>query len=206
MGHQPPSIQPSYRRCARRQNDRWERRHEGFVAIAKRGGVDVLFLGDSITDFWRNRGSNVWNKYYAPRQAANFGISGDRTEHVLWRIDHGELDGIKPKVVVLMIGTNNTGKEKDGKPRNTVPEVIAGVTAVVRDIRTRLPDSKVLLLGIFPRGNLDDLQRAQVALINTVIAKIGRREDGEVSGHRPEFSRGRWHAAQEHYAGSAPSQ
>ena len=70
-------------------------------------------MGDSITDFWRNRGSNVWNKYYAPRHAANFGISGDRTQHVLWRMDHGELDGIHPKVVVLMIGTNNTGKEKD---------------------------------------------------------------------------------------------
>ena len=165
-----PTLRPS-------QNDSWERRHEGFVAIAKQGGVDVLFMGDSITDFWRNRGSNVWNQFYAPRHPANFGISGDRTEHVLWRIDHGELDGIKPKVVVLMIGTNNTGKEKNGKLRNTVPEVIAGVTAVVNDIRTHLPDSKILLLGIFPRGNLDDLQRSQVALINTVIAKL---DDGKM--------------------------
>ncbi len=150
----------------------WVARHEGFVAEAKQGGVDLLFLGDSITDFWRNRGSNVWNQYYAPRHAANFGISGDRTEHVLWRIDHGELDGIKPKVVVLMIGTNNTGKERNGQPRNTVPQVVAGVQTVVRDIREKLPASKILLLGIFPRGNFDDLQRSQVALVNTVIAKL----------------------------------
>ena len=154
------------------RDPKWVKRHEGFVAEAKQGGVDLLFLGDSITDFWRNRGSNVWNKYYAPRHAANFGISGDRTEHLLWRMDNGELDGIHPKVVVLMIGTNNTGKEKNGQPRNTVPQVVEGVQAVVRDIRKKLPESKILLLGVFPRGNFDDPQRAQVALINTVIRKI----------------------------------
>ena len=156
----------------------WTRRHEGFVQEAKKGGIDILFLGDSITDFWRNRGSNVWNRCYAPRHAANFGISGDRTQHVLWRIDNGELDGIHPKVVVLMIGTNNTGKENDHKtPRNTVPEVAEGVRAVVNDMRARLPDSKILLLAIFPRGGLDDPQRAQVALINTLIAKL---DDGKM--------------------------
>jgi lysophospholipase L1-like esterase len=157
---------------------KWVARHEGFVQEAQKGGIDILFLGDSITDFWRNKGSNVWNKYYAPRHAANFGISGDRTQHVLWRMDHGELDGIHPKAVVLMIGTNNTGKETDHKtPRNTVPEVAEGVQAVVNDIRAKLPDSKILLLAIFPRGTLDDPQRAQVALINPLIAKL---DDGKV--------------------------
>jgi len=156
----------------------WLKRHTNFVAQAKQGGIDILFMGDSITDFWRVRGSNVWNQYYAPHHAANFGISGDRTQHVLWRMDNGELDGIKPKVVVLMIGTNNTGKERDNKtPRNTVPETIAGVQAVVADIRARLPDSKILLLAIFPRGTLDDPQRAQVALVNTAIAKL---DDGKM--------------------------
>lgn len=154
----------------------WLKRHEGFVAEAQKGGVDILFMGDSITDYWRNRGSNVWNKYYAPRHAANFGISADRTEHVLWRMDHGELNGIKPKVVVLMIGTNNTGKERNGSIRNTTPQVIEGVTAVVQDLRAKLPDTKILLLAIFPRSTLDDPQRAQVALINTVIAKLDDRK------------------------------
>lgn len=157
---------------------KWVQRHEGFVQEAQKGGIDILFLGDSITDFWRNRGSNVWNQFYAPRHAANFGISGDRTQHLLWRIDHGELDGIHPKVVVLMIGTNNTGKENDHQtPRNTVPQTIEGVQAVVSDIRRKLPDSKILLLAIFPRSTLDDPQRAQVALINPVIARL---DDGKM--------------------------
>jgi lysophospholipase L1-like esterase len=156
----------------------WVRRHEGFVAQAKQGGIDVLFMGDSITDFWRNRGSNVWNQFYAPLHAANFGISGDRTQHVLWRMDNGELDGIHPKVVVLMIGTNNTGKERDKKtPRNTPAQVIEGVTAVVNDIRAKLPDSKILLLAIFPRGDGGPEQQAQINEINPAIAKL---DDGKM--------------------------
>ena len=158
------------------RDPKWVERHEGFVKIAQAGGVDLLFLGDSITDFWRNRGSNVWNKYYGARHAANFGISGDRTEHVLWRIDQGELDGIKPRVVVLMIGTNNTGKDKNGHPRNANTETIQGVQAVVARIREKLPETKILLLAIFPRGAFDNPQRAQVALLNTVIAKL---DDGD---------------------------
>jgi len=151
----------------------WIARHNSFVAEAKKGGVDILFVGDSITDFWRNRGSNVWNAVYAPQHAANFGINGDRTQHVLWRIDHGELDGIHPKVVVLMIGTNNTGKERDKKtPRNTPDQVIAGVTAVVNDIRAKLPDSKILLLAIFPRGDGGPEQQAQIDEINPAIARL----------------------------------
>jgi lysophospholipase L1-like esterase len=160
------------------RDEKWMARHEGFVQEARKGGIDILFLGDSITDGWRNTGSNVWNKYYAPRHAANFGISGDRTQHILWRMEKGELDGIKPKVVVLMIGTNNTGKEKDnGKIRNTVPETIAGVQAVVKELRAKLPDSKILLLAIFPRDTLNDPQRAQIVLINTMIAKL---DDGKM--------------------------
>jgi lysophospholipase L1-like esterase len=160
------------------RDEKWVARHEGFVQEARKGGIDILFLGDSITDGWRDTGLNVWNKYYAPRHAANLGISGDRTQHVIWRMEKGELDGIKPKVVVLMIGTNNTGKEKDnGKIRNTVSETIEGVQAVVKELRVKLPDSKILLLAIFPRSTLDNPQRAQVALVNTVIAKL---DDGKM--------------------------
>ncbi len=149
------------------------RRHEGFVEQARKGNVEVLFLGDSITDFWRTRGSNVWNHCYAPRHAANFGISGDRTQHVLWRIEHGELDGIYPNVVVLMIGTNNTGKERDGKTiRNSPPEVVEGVTAVVRAIRAKLPQTRILFLGIFPRGEKTDAIRQQLKEINLQLALL----------------------------------
>ena len=151
----------------------WIKRHEGFVDQAKAGGIDLLFLGDSITDFWRSRGSNVWNTCYGSRHAANFGISGDRTQHVLWRMDHGEVDGIKPKVVVLMIGTNNTGKERDGKTtRNTAPEAVEGVTAVVHELRAKLPGSKILLLAIFPRGDKTNPMRDELRQINLQLALL----------------------------------
>jgi lysophospholipase L1-like esterase len=159
------------------RDPKWVQRHEGFVEIAKKGGVDLLFLGDSITDFWRNRGSNVWVKYYEPRHAANFGISGDRTQHVLWRLQNGELDGLKPKVVVLMIGTNNTGKERDSEQiRNTPPETIEGVTAVVNFLRAKLPETKILLLAVFPRADGGPEQQAQVEEINKSIVKL---DDGQ---------------------------
>jgi lysophospholipase L1-like esterase len=156
---------------------KWIARHEGFVKQAQQGGIDLLFMGDSITDFWRNRGSNVWHTYYAPLHAANFGISADRTQHVLWRIEHGELDGIHPKVVVLMIGTNNTGKEQDHQTiRNTPPQVIEGVTAVVHEIQAKLPETKILLLAIFPRSQRGEPIRDEIKQINLSIAQL---DDGK---------------------------
>src|SRR5258706_11609562 len=92
----------------------WMKRHEAFVEEAKKGGFDVLFQGDSITDGWRNGAQKkIWDATFAPLKAANFGISGDRTQHVLWRLQNGEFEGLTlPKVVVLMIGTNNIGQTK----------------------------------------------------------------------------------------------
>jgi lysophospholipase L1-like esterase len=155
------------------------RQHTEFVEIARKGGVDLLFLGDSITDFWRTRGKAVWDREYAPLHAANFGINADRTQHVLWRMQNGELDGLAPKAVVLMIGTNNCGLENDGKtPRNTTPEVIEGVTAIVQGLRAKLPAAKILLLGIFPRARKGDPAdiRDQIATVNAAIAKL---DDGK---------------------------
>lgn len=155
------------------RDERWVGRHEGFVAEAQKGGIDVLFLGDSITDGWRTRGKEIWDREYAPLKAANFGIGGDRTEHVLWRLRNGEATGYKPKAVVLMIGTNNTGFERDGTtPRNTTAEIVEGVTTIVSDLRTDFPDAKILLLAVFPRAEKDSAQRAQVAAINESIAKL----------------------------------
>ena len=167
-----PAIQPAPRDAA------WVKRHEGFVAEAARGGVDVLFLGDSITDDWRRPGPNggkaVWDREIAPLRAANFGIGGDRTQHVLWRIEQGTLEGLRPRVVVLMIGTNNTGFERDGTtPRNTPAETVAGVSAIVAQLRRRLPEARVLLLAVFPRGERPDHpQRLQVNEINRGLAPL----------------------------------
>jgi lysophospholipase L1-like esterase len=162
-----------------RDTTSWMERHQSFVEVARQGGVDVLFLGDSITDFWRDpkRGKAVWDENFASMHAANLGLSGDRTQHVLWRMQHGELDGITPRVVVLMIGTNNTGVERDKvTPRNTTPEIIAGVTAVVQGLRAKLPQAKILLLGIFPRDKQGDPARIQIAEINASLARL---DDGK---------------------------
>jgi lysophospholipase L1-like esterase len=174
---EPPAPQMNTATNPVPRDPKWVTRHESFLRDASNAApVELVFLGDSITDGWRNRGSNIWNQIYAPRRPLNLGISGDRTEHVLWRIAQGELDGLHPKALVLMIGTNNSGKEKNGQPRNTVPQIVEGVQAVVAAVRAKLPATKILLLGVFPRGTFDNEQRAQVALVNTVIAKL---DDGK---------------------------
>jgi lysophospholipase L1-like esterase len=124
-----------------------EKRHERFNAVSKEGKATLVFLGDSITEGWEGGGRATWEKFYAGRQAANFGISGDRTEHVLWRLDHGNFDGLSPKLIVLMIGTNNTGHRKDPSEHTA-----AGVRAILDRLRAKCPGAKVLMLAIFPRG------------------------------------------------------
>lgn len=150
----------------------WVARHEGFVKQAKAGGIDLLFMGDSITDFWRNRGKNVWEKFYASRHAANFGISGDRTQHVLWRIENGELEGIDPKVIVLMIGTNNSNSD-------SADHISEAVEKIVAEMREKCPKSKILLLAIFPRNKpgANPKQRETIHAVNQRIAKL---DDGKM--------------------------
>ncbi len=104
-------------------------------------------IGDSITQGWGGEGQRVWEIYYGHRRALNLGFNGDRTEQVLWRLQHEEIDGIMPKVAVVMIGTNNSGMRKD-PPEQTA----AGVQAILAVLRARLSEMKILLLGIFPRG------------------------------------------------------
>jgi lysophospholipase L1-like esterase len=123
----------------------WERIHAGFLAIEHPEQVRLLFLGDSITAGWESAGVSTWNRHYRPRKAANFGIGGDRTQHLLWRVEHGELDKVKPRLVVLLIGANNVES-------NTPLEVAEGVKSILDRIRSRLPEAKVLLLGVLPQG------------------------------------------------------
>src|SRR5262249_38628661 len=147
-------------------------RHEGFVKKAKAGGIDLLFMGDSITDNWRSKGSNVWAKFYGERHAANFGIGGDRTQHVLWRIENGELDGIEPKVIVLMIGTNNS---KSDSP----DQISAAIEKIVGEMRTKCPKSRILLLAIFPRQRAGDTPE-QMETIHKVNERIAKLDDGKM--------------------------
>jgi lysophospholipase L1-like esterase len=150
--------------------------HEAFLKRGKAGKIGVLFLGDSITEGWNTKGKEVWTKTYAndTYNAANFGIGGDRTQHVLWRMDNGELDGIHPKVVVLMIGTNNTNGNE-----YTAEQIARADIKIVNELHQKLPDTKVLVLGIFPRGNLPtDAHRAKIKAINAELAKL---DDGKTT-------------------------
>lgn len=137
----------------------WKARHEACVEMTKQGGFDIAFLGDSITQGWESVGKAYWDKNFAPMKSANFGFSGDRTEHVLWRLDNGEILAAKPKVIVIMIGTNNIGH------RSVTPaQASEGVRAIVAKIRAGSPESRVLLLATFPRSTgPQDADRLKVA-------------------------------------------
>ncbi len=146
----------------------WKKMHDGHLARTKQGGVDVAFLGDSITEGWGGSGKAVWQKRYAGLNAANYGIGGDTTREVLYRLDQGILDGLKPKAVVLLIGTNNLGLEGD-----TPADAVKGVEAVVGSVRKKAPDAKILLLAIFPRDKKPDTaMRKKVAEANEKLAKL----------------------------------
>jgi beta-glucosidase len=144
----PPKFETTADKPMARRDGMWTYRHKTNVARAKQGGIDVLFVGDSITEMWNGPGRAVWEKEFAPLKAANFGISADQTQNVLYRLNDGELEGITPKVVVLMIGTNNL---KSGPTRMTPENTAAGVRAIVELIKTKLPETRILLLGILPR-------------------------------------------------------
>ena len=147
----------------------WMRRHEQINAVVREhaGAVDLVFVGDSITQGWEGAGKSVWVEHYGERRAVNLGISGDRTEHVLWRLDHGNLDGIAPKVAVVMIGTNNFGHGT-----NDAAEILAGVRAVVARIRAASPTTKVLLLDIFPRGETFNPMRGGILQVNQALQRL----------------------------------
>ncbi len=126
----------------------WASRHNDILKRIKQGNVDIIMVGDSITHFWEKDGKGVWDKYYANRNVVNMGISGDKTQNVIWRLEHGEVNNINPKLAILMIGTNNS-KNND----YTSEQIADGVKAVVCQLRTRLPQTKILILAIFPRGS-----------------------------------------------------
>jgi beta-glucosidase len=145
-----------------RDNDR----HKAFNERVKMGNVDLIFIGDSITQGWEKNGKDVWAKYYGNRNAVNLGIGGDRTQHVLWRLDNGNIDGISPKVAVVMIGTNNS------PPGNKPEEISDGIIAVCKKLRTKLPNTKILLLAIFPRDAKPTERRAQLVRASRMASVV----------------------------------
>ena len=155
-------------------------RHKQFLKIVATGEADVIFIGDSITQGWEGAGKKAWADHFAPLKAVNLGIGGDQTGHVLWRITEGkELEPIKPKVAVMMIGTNNTRE-------HTAEQIAGGIKAIIEELHRQKPEMKILLLGVFPRGGpgvkKEDSAAAaerlhpKIKAINEIIAKY---DDGK---------------------------
>jgi lysophospholipase L1-like esterase len=156
-------------------------RHKQFLEVVAKGDADLIFIGDSITQGWEGAGKKAWADHFAPLKAVNLGIGGDQTGHVLWRITEGkELEPIKPKLAVIMIGTNNVGG-------HTAEQIAGGIKAIVDELRKQKPDMKILLLGVFPRGGpglkkedpaapAEKLQ-PKIKAINEIIAKY---DDGKM--------------------------
>jgi len=154
------------------QDSWWPQRHAEKKTLAKEGKAELVMIGDSITHWWEKNNLEQWHKFYDKFSALNLGFAADCTENVLWRIRDGALDGLSPKVVVIMIGTNNTGY-RGGKGKETAKETASGIKEIVHQVRTRLPDSRVLLLAIFPRGPAaDDPLRKLNTAINERIASF----------------------------------
>ncbi len=173
IGVRPPRVNPA---VVPFLAPNFRRQHAANVEVAKQGGIDLLFMGDSITDWWRqagpagvvnppHAGKAVFDKYYGAIKTANFGIAGDTTQGVLYRLRDGEGEGFQPKAIMLMIGTNNGGNCSSA-------EIAEGVGAVVLELRKDFPAAKILLLGIFPRANPGDAIRKTILEVNPIIAKL----------------------------------
>jgi lysophospholipase L1-like esterase len=169
----PPRVNPA---VVPALNPGFRPKHNAYVELAKKGDIDLLFMGDSITDFMRDTGAPgvdnppragkaVFDKYYGGMKVANFGISGDTTQGVLYRLQNGEGQGFQPKAIMLMIGTNNYTTCSSA-------EIAEGVGAIVLEMRKDFPAAKILLLGIFPRGLPGEFARKAVLDVNPIIAKL----------------------------------
>ena len=150
----------------------WSARHARAVARIQQGPVDLLFIGDSITQGWEGDGRRVWDPFDGRRRAVNLGFNSDQTDNVLWRLQHGEIDGITPKLAIVMIGTNNATRRED-PPEETA----AGIQAILATLRARLPQTKILLLAVFPRGQSanDQLRRVNQAVNERLRAFADQR-------------------------------
>lgn len=148
-----------------RTDEWWQQRHQSMNDRVKQGNADLVFIGDSITQGWEGAGKAVWEQYYADRNAVNLGISGDQTQHVLWRLDNGNLAGIAPKLAVIMIGTNNF-------KANSAEEIGEGIQAIVKKLRVATPNTKILLLAIFPRMEKPGEERDKLAKASAIASQL----------------------------------
>jgi lysophospholipase L1-like esterase len=171
--NRPPADLPSPR-----TDENSKIAHQQLLAKAAHGGIDVYFVGDSITRRWGATDYPEllanWKENFFGWNAADFGWGADRTENILWRLENGELDGVKPKVIVILAGTNNVGTMPGGAAK--IAEITRGVAAIVQMCRAKAPSAAIVLTAIFPRN--DNL--AVLPEINSINDNISRLADGKM--------------------------
>ena len=177
----PVAANPAIKPASKLENDfyNWEQRHESVLKAKSEVNPEIVMLGDSITHLWGGqpeepkggRGKDAWKALFGDKRVLNCGFGWDRTQNALWRIDHGELDGIQPKLIVINIGTNNLANTKNC--RSCTPDEIAeGIEAVVKRCKAKCPQAKLVVMGVFPRGKqAADGNRAKVSAINAAASK-----------------------------------
>ncbi|XP_056299748.1 platelet-activating factor acetylhydrolase IB subunit gamma [Pseudoliparis swirei] len=160
MSAEDPNPAATPTPCEDTQGDgRWMSLHNRFVSDSKDKEPDVLFVGDSLVQLMHQFG--IWRQLFSPLHALNFGVGGDATQHVLWRLSNGELDNISPKVVVLWVGTNNHSQ--------TAEQICEGIMAIVQVIKNKLPDARTLVLGVLPRGKSPNPLRGKNARVSRLV-------------------------------------
>jgi len=133
--------------------------HKRFIAEAKEKEPEVVIIGDSIIE--RLAQDDIWDKMFVPLHCLNFGIGGDQTQHVLWRLQNGELEDFAPKVIVVGVGTHNTG--------HSVEQVVGGILEIVKTCQGKQPQAQIIVVGLLPRGQYDNPLRVKNAAINREV-------------------------------------
>jgi lysophospholipase L1-like esterase len=161
----------------------WHARHEEKLARVRQGHVELVFLGDSITQDWEERGppdwrdfAPSWQRFYGDRNAVNLGFKGDTTASLLWRLQHGEIDGIAPKVAVVMIGANN-----NGRVHWSAQQTLGGIAAVIAEIHRKLAATQVLLVSVLPSERSSWVDQTTAEINQGLAERYGRGEDPAVS-------------------------
>ena len=187
MGDQPLAVEVSTNSALvpvpKLENDSydWEARHADVLHVKDAVNPDVVLIGDSITHFWggepkanQANGPKSWQATFGKFKTLNLGFGWDRIQNVLWRLDHGELDGLHPRVIVIHIGTNNTSGTANAR-ENTPAEIAEGVGAILQRLRAKAPEAKIILMAVFPREEKPEHpRRTHITEINKRLADYGQ--------------------------------
>lgn len=155
----------------------WDERHAQVLELQKTFDPEIILIGDSITHFWagppiskQQNGPKAWNDTFGQHRVMNMGFGWDRTQNVLWRLDHGEMDGLHPKFVVLNIGSNNFSKTRNARD-NSPTEVTEAIGAIIDRIHTKTPKTEIIVMGVLPRGaNPNDSFRSKIRALNQLLS------------------------------------